>query len=104
MGLSDGVRAQLAETDEADPRYWPIASYGVIGDCRTAALLAPNGAIDWLCLPHFDSPASLLRLLDHDRGGYFQVRPAEACESLMRYLPGTNILETDFTTASGALA
>ncbi len=104
MGLSDGVRARLAESDDGDPRYWPIASYGVIGDCRTAALLAPNGAIDWLCLPHFDSPASLLRLLDHDRGGYFQVRPAEACDSLMRYLPGTNVLETSFTTASGELS
>ncbi len=103
MGLSDGVRARLAETDEADPRYWPIASYGVIGDCRTAALVAPNGAIDWLCLPHFDSPASLLRLLDHERGGYFQVRPADSSESLMRYLPETTILETVFTTASGEL-
>lgn len=103
MGLSDGVRARLTETDEDDPRYWPIASYGVIGDCRTAALIAPNGSIDWLCMPHFDSPSSLLRLLDHDRGGYFQIRPAEACESQMRYRSGTNVLETTFTTSSGEL-
>ena len=103
MGLTDGVRARLMEHDESDPRYWPIASYGVIGDCRTAALIAPNGSIDWLCLPHFDSPASLLRLLDHDHGGYFQVRPTGACDSLMRYLPGTNMLETTFKGASGEL-
>jgi GH15 family glucan-1,4-alpha-glucosidase len=103
MGLSEGVRARLTAHDGSDPRYWPIASYGVIGDCRTAALIAPNGSIDWLCLPHFDSPASLLRLLDHDRGGYFQVRPTDACGSVMRYLPGTNMLETTFTTASGVL-
>lgn len=104
MGLGDGVRAHLTENNKTDPRYWPIASYGVIGDCRTAALIAPNGAIDWLCLPHFDSPASLLRLLDHDQGGYFQVRPTEACDSLMRYQPETNILETTFTTRSGELS
>jgi GH15 family glucan-1,4-alpha-glucosidase len=104
MGLSDGVRAHLASVDEAGPRYWPISMYGVIGDCRTAALIAPNGSVDWLCLPHFDSPACLPRLLDHDTGGYFQVRPEDACDAFMRYLPATNALETRFTTATGELS
>jgi GH15 family glucan-1,4-alpha-glucosidase len=103
MGLSDGVRAALRDRAHSEPRYWPIASYGVIGDCRTAALIAPNGSIDWLCLPHFDSPASLLRLLDHDHGGYFQVRPAGGCEALMRYLPGTNMLETRYEASAGVM-
>jgi GH15 family glucan-1,4-alpha-glucosidase len=106
MGLSDdGVRARLAPMDEptAELRYWPIGVYGVIGDCRTAALVAPNGAIDWLCLPHFDSSACLVRLLDYDRGGVFQVRPVDACDSVMRYEDATNILETRFTTAVGEL-
>ena len=103
MGLGDGVRAALQDKPDSEPRYWPIASYGVIGDCRTAALVAPNGSIDWLCLPHFDSPASLLRLLDHDQGGYFQVRPAGGCETLMRYLPGTNMLETRFEAPAGVM-
>ena len=103
MALSDGARATLKDDDSADPRYWPVASYGVIGDCRTAALVAPNGAIDWLCLPHFDSPASLLRLLDRDQGGYFQVRPAGPSSSLMAYRPGTNILETRFTAPDGVM-
>src|SRR5258708_8198153 len=85
------------------PRYRPIAEYGVIGDCRTAALVGPDGSIDWLCLPHFDSPAVFCRLLDADRGGYFRLRPVGPADSSMTYLPGTNILETTFTTLGGPL-
>ncbi|MDE3230575.1 MAG: hypothetical protein KGO05_11910, partial [Chloroflexota bacterium] len=95
------VRARL---DGAEPRYWPIEHYGVIGDCRTAALVAPDGGIDWLCLPHFDSPAALCKLLDADHGGSFRVRPAEACDSAMRYIPASNVLRTTFTSATGELS
>src|SRR5215471_1811805 len=86
-----------------DPRYRPIHEYGVIGDCRTAALVGPDGSVDWCCLPHFDSPAVFLRLLDADKGGYFCVRPAGEAQTVMTYLPGTNILETTFTTGEGRL-
>ena len=95
------VTAVVGGGDE--PRYWPIKRYGVIGDCRTAALIAPNGSIDWLCLPHFDSPAILCRLLDADRGGYFRVSPIGQTKSSMTYLPGTNILETTFDAGEGRL-
>ena len=95
------VTANVGADDE--PRYWPIKQYGVIGDCRTAALIAPNGSIDWLCLPHFDSPAILCRLLDAERGGYFRVAPIGSARSSMTYLPGTNILETTFDTGEGRL-
>jgi GH15 family glucan-1,4-alpha-glucosidase len=93
-----GVRARL---EGAEPRYWAIEDYGVIGDCRTAALVAPNGSIDWLCLPHFDSQAALCKLVDADRGGYFQVRPQHDCDAAMRYLPASNMLETTFTSEMG---
>ena len=93
-----GVRARL---EGAEPRYWAIEDYGVIGDCRTAALVAPNGSIDWLCLPHFDSQAALCKLVDADHGGYFQVRPQGDCDAAMRYLPASNVLETTFTGAMG---
>ncbi|HEX8996556.1 MAG TPA: glycoside hydrolase family 15 protein [Ktedonobacterales bacterium] len=98
-------RERVVQTrlDGSEPRYWPIESYGVIGDCRTAALLAPNGSFDWLCLPHFDSQASLCRMLDADHGGYFQIRPEGACSAAMRYVPATNVLETTFTADSGQL-
>jgi GH15 family glucan-1,4-alpha-glucosidase len=93
-------RADVVEssggTEAQRPRYRPIGEYGAIGDCRTAALVAPDGAIDWCCLPHFDSPAIFCRLLDADKGGYFQIAPQGTTQTTARYLDGTNILETLF--------
>src|SRR5262245_20953740 len=85
------------------PRYRPMRDYGVIGDCRSAALVAPDGAVDWCCLPHFDSPAVFCRLLDASRGGYFQLAPAEGYASSMAYLPESNLLQTIFTSAEAQL-
>jgi GH15 family glucan-1,4-alpha-glucosidase len=85
------------------PRYRPIGQYGVIGDCRTAVLIGPDGSVDWGCLPHFDSPAIFCRLLDADRGGYFRLGPSGRFDASMTYLPGTNILETTFQTGDGRL-
>ena len=99
--LAEQVTATVG--DGTEPRYWPIAHYGALGDCRTAALVAPNGSIDWCCLPHFDSPAVFLRLLDADKGGYFQIRPVGQSQATMSYLPDTNILETIFTSDAGRL-
>ena len=92
-----------APTTNELARYRPISDYGVIGDCRTAALVAPDGAIDWCCLPHFDSPAVLCRLLDAERGGYMKVSPSEPSQGMMAYIDGTNILQTIFTSAVGKL-
>ncbi|MBF6592702.1 MAG: hypothetical protein IVW57_19500, partial [Ktedonobacterales bacterium] len=85
------------------PRYRPIGDYGVIGDCRTAALVGPDGSIDWCCMPHFDSPAVFCRLLDATRGGYFRVAPVSGFRSAMAYMPDTNILDTGYETAGGRL-
>src|SRR5262249_42166243 len=63
----------------------------------------PDGSVDWLCMPHFDSPAIFCRLLDADQGGYFQLRPRGPAHATMAYLPGTNILETTFTHGGGRL-
>lgn len=81
----------------------PISAYGVIGDMRTAALVGLNGAIDWCCLPRFDSGSVFGALLDPERGGTWSVRPDEPWTSTQRYLPRTNILETTFTTADGVM-
>jgi GH15 family glucan-1,4-alpha-glucosidase len=82
-----------------DPQ--PISSYGLIGDMRTAALIGLDGAIDWCCLPRFDSGSVFAALLDSERGGTWAIRPAVPWTSTQRYLPRTNILETTFTTEGG---
>ena len=82
--------------------YQPINSYGVIGDCRSAVLVAPDGSVDWGCLPDFDSPAIFCRLLDAEYGGYFRIAPTDSLiPGLQHYLPETNFLQTRFTSIAG---
>ncbi len=81
----------------------PIEDYALIGDCGSAALVSRDGAIEWLCWPGFDSPSLLAAVLDRDRGGAFRLGPVGEARRSRRYLPGTNVLETRFETASGRL-
>jgi GH15 family glucan-1,4-alpha-glucosidase len=84
--------------------YAPIGDYGAVGDGRTTALIARDGAIDWLCLPALDSGSVFGALLDPQRGGRFELGPAGSpSASHQRYLPGTNVLETVIETAEGKL-
>ncbi len=90
------------DRDIATRMYQPINSYGGIGDCRSVVLVAPDGSVDWGCLPDFDSPAIFCRLLDAERGGYFQIAPADSTiPGLQSYLPGSNVLQTRFTSIAG---
>jgi GH15 family glucan-1,4-alpha-glucosidase len=84
-------------------RNQPISDYGLIGDMRTAALVGLDGSIDWCCLPRFDSGSVFAALLDSERGGTWSVHPEGRWTSSQRYLPRTNILETTFRTADGAM-
>ena len=58
-----------------------IADYGLIGDCRSCALVGRNGSIDWLCLPRFDSPACFSALLGDDDNGRWLIAPVETVSS-----------------------
>ena len=81
----------------------PIADYGFLSDCETVALVAPSGAIEWMCLPRSDSPSAFGALLDRD-AGTFKLAPADVdVPAGRRYLPGTNVLETTWMTRMGWL-
>jgi alpha,alpha-trehalase len=92
-------------TTAADRRasgFRPIADYGLLADCTSAALVDRDGSIDWLCMPHYDSPAVFARILDPN-AGHWSIAPAGEFASERRYLPGTLVIETTFTTATGTV-
>jgi len=70
--------------------------YGIIGNCRSAALISKTGSIDWCCLPEFDSPSVFAKLLDENIGGSFEVNVNESYEITQKYEQYTNILITSF--------
>jgi GH15 family glucan-1,4-alpha-glucosidase len=81
----------------------PIADYGFLSDCHTSALLASDGTIEWMCLPHFDSPSAFAALLDRGAGN-FRVGPYGVyVPAGRRYIPGTNAIETTWMTQQGWL-
>lgn len=89
----------LNRTFEIGPDAEPPAldAHGLIGDGLTCALVRVDGAIDWLCLPRFDSPSVFGAVLDEDKGGRLQIAPvARPYVSRQKYEPETNVLETLF--------
>ena len=92
---------QCLRTPARTDGYAPIQDYSVIGNKKTGALVALDGAIDWLCLPAFDSPSTFGALLDREQGGVWTLQPTDAFRAERRYIEGTNVLETIFETAGG---
>jgi len=81
--------------------YPPIAELAFLSDCETAALIAPSGNVEWLCLPRFDSPSVFGSLLDRS-AGCFRFGPDNVTvPSARRYLPGTMVVETSWGTSTG---
>src|SRR5690606_14395817 len=101
---ADGTRGERAGEGPGGaggPRYVPIADHGLIGDLRTAALVAVDGTIDWYCCPAFDAPSVFASLLDADRGGCFELAAAVPARKKQFYFPDTNVLITRFYTEDG---
>ena len=84
-----------------------IEDYAVIGDLHTAALVGIDGSIDWLCLPHFDSPSCFARLLGDEDHGFWKIAPAGGPSAILAtrrwYRPDTLVVETEYDTATGTV-
>ncbi|HSZ14726.1 MAG TPA: glycoside hydrolase family 15 protein [Solirubrobacteraceae bacterium] len=86
-----------------DSPFPPIADYGFLSDCHTCALLASDGSIEWMCLPHFDSPSVFGAMLDRGAGSWRVGPYGVFVPAGRRYIPGTNIIETTWMTPQGWL-
>jgi GH15 family glucan-1,4-alpha-glucosidase len=79
-----------------------IEDYALLGDLHTAALVSAEGAVDWLCLPRFDSPAAFAALVDDRKAGHWTLAPVTAGRcTARRYAGNTLVLETDWVTSGG---
>ena len=86
-----------------DSPFPPIANYGFLSDCHTGALLASDGSIEWMCLPHFDSPWIFGAMLDRGAGSWRVGPYGVYVPAGRRYIPGTNMIETTWMTPQGWL-
>src|SRR5215208_2167995 len=93
--------ATVVQSAASPSPFPPIADYAFLSDCHTGALVAPDGAIDWLCVPRFDSPSVFGSLLDR-QAGFFRFAPFGINHpTSVAYEPGTNVLETTWKTPNG---
>jgi len=86
-----------------DSPFPPIADYGFLADCHTGALVASDGSIEWMCLPHFDSPSVFGAILDRGAGSWRVGPYGLYVPAGRRYIPGTNMIETTWMTPQGWL-
>ena len=97
--LIEGPHAARSTLDGSP--FPAIADYGFLSDCEVSALVAPNGNVEWMCLPRMDGPSVFAAMLDRG-AGWFRLGPADVMvPSGRRYLPGTMVLETTWGTPTG---
>jgi len=97
------ARAVGSSATPLDSPFPPIADYGFLSDCHTCALVASDGSIEWMCLPHFDSPSIFGAMLDRGAGSWRIGPYGIYVPAGRRYIPGTNIIETTWMTPQGWL-
>jgi alpha,alpha-trehalase len=98
---SKGQAETQPQSAAAPSPFPPIADYAFLSNCHTGALVAADGAIEWLCIPKFDSPSVFGSLLDRE-AGFFRFGPFSISHpTAVAYEPGTNVLETTWKTPSG---
>ncbi len=95
--------AASSRASSLDSPFPPIADYGFLSDCHTGALVASDGSIEWMCLPHFDSPSVFGAMLDRGAGSWRVGPYGIYVPAGRRYIPGTNVIETTWMTPQGWL-
>jgi GH15 family glucan-1,4-alpha-glucosidase len=100
VGMSPSFGPSPTSPDSPFPA---IADYGFLSDCHTGALVASDGSIEWMCLPHFDSPSVFGAILDRGAGSWRVGPYGLYVPAGRRYIPGTNMIETTWMTPQGWL-
>jgi alpha,alpha-trehalase len=100
-GVSDQPFRAASDHGIRVSAFPPIGDYAFLSDCEAAALVAPSGNVEWMCLPRMDSPSVFGAILDRD-AGTFRVAPTDvSVPAGRRYIPGTMVLETSWETRMG---
>lgn len=100
---TDRSRKAPLDLPDREDGYVDLRSYAVIGDGRTVALVAHDGSVDWYPIPDLDSTPIFARLLDAESGGCVELHPAGPYRVEREYVPGTNLLQTVYTTDAGSV-
>ncbi|HEY7322871.1 MAG TPA: glycoside hydrolase family 15 protein [Candidatus Binatia bacterium] len=99
----DHKKKRAAATGARFIPYPAVEHHGVIGDRRTAALVAADGTLDWLCLPDYDGAIVFGGLLDCSRGGHWKLGPVKMLTGIQRYVERSAVLQTEWTLPEGQL-
>ena len=95
------MRHVLGEVPQGGSPFPPIAAYAFLSDCEVCALVGPDSNVEWMCLPRVDGPSIFGAMLDRD-AGTFRLSPVHtSVPAGRRYLPGTMVLETTWSTPTG---
>jgi alpha,alpha-trehalase len=101
MNAEAGSGNSPTQSAAAPSPFPPIADFAFLSNCHTGALVAPDGAIDWLCVPRFDAPSVFGSLLDREAGSFLLAPFGLNVPTTRAYEPGTNVLVTTWNTPSG---
>jgi GH15 family glucan-1,4-alpha-glucosidase len=97
--VTPGPAARVAPSGPSP--FTPIAEYAFLSNCHTGALIAPDGSVDWLCIPGFDAPSVFGSLLDRGAGSFRFGPFGMSANSARAYEAGTNVLVTTWSSSSG---
>src|SRR5688572_15461788 len=97
----DAAATEWPQSAAAPSPFTPIAEYAFLSDCHTGALVAPDGTIDWLCVPRFDAPSVFGSLLDRQAGGFRFGPYGVNVPTARRYEAGSNVLVTTWHAPGG---